>query len=270
MNERTTTYHAKALSRGIELLRCIGRSGSIGLDGIYREIAVPKSSLIRLLTVLEEERLITRDVDDASYSLGYGIAVLAEYYVQHADLCELASPYLRKLSDLSGCTANLGILDGENVRHLCVEEPDRPLRYRSTTGSHDYAYCTGLGKALLASLSESELLRRLPPEPMEAFTPNTITTHEALMHELDRVRTDGYAHDDEERDIGVRCLAVLLPAGKDGAPRREASISVAGPAGELVGNTRLNVVKALEVTATEMAADKQLVSVLSPGQLVTR
>ena len=135
---------------------------------------------------------------------------------------------LKQLAASSSQTANVAILDGPDVVHLCVVEPDRPVRFRSSTGSRDGAYRTGLGKALLAFAAPDRLSDHLPPEPFPALTKRTITTRRAMLIELEQVRRAGYAFDNEEGDVGVCCLAVPIRQGSEVV----AAVSVAGPAGE--------------------------------------
>ena len=135
---------------------------------------------------------------------------------------------LKTAGGIFGQTANVAILDGPDVVHLCVVEPDRPVRFRSSTGSRDGAYRTGLGKALLAFAAPDRLSDHLPPEPFPALTKRTITTRRAMLIELEQVNQAGYAFDNEEGDVGVCCLAVPIRQGSEVV----AAVSVAGPAGE--------------------------------------
>lgn len=257
MTTRTGTgnYHAHALARGIAILRVLGESSEpMGLGEMQDATGLPKSTLVRLFAVLEQERLVLRADDAPHYVLGAGLLQLVEPIREGLDATLLARGYLRRLAHQTGQTANLGVLDGAEVLHLCVEEPDRPIRFRSQTASRDDAYCTGLGKALLADLPQDELDGHLPAdEPYPRHGPNTATTREHLLAELRRVRSDGVAYDDEERDFGVRCIA--MPIGWDGV---RAAVSITGPAGELGPDQHERLRRWLSDTSEELGRDIQL------------
>lgn len=251
----TGNYHAHALARGITILRGLGASDEpMGLGEMQDATGLPKSTLVRLFSVLEQERLVLRVDDTPRYVLGAGLLELVEPIREGLDSTLLARGYLRRLAHQTGQTANLGVLDGAEVLHLCVEEPDRPIRFRSQTASRDAAYCTGLGKALLAALPADRLESHLPPsEPYPRHGPNTATTREHLLAELRRVRADGVAFDDEERDFGVRCIAMPIPW--EGVL---AAVSISGPAGELGPESHDRLRRWLADTAEELARDIQL------------
>ena len=137
--------------------------------------------------------------------------------------------------------------------HLCVVEPSRPIRFRSATGSRDGAHQTGLGKVLLAFAEPDALSQHLPAEPYEARTGRTITSRRALLAELDRVRRAGYAFDDEEGDLGVRCLAVPIYRHPDVV----AAVSVTGPAGELPVNAHAALLARLREAALALEKRSQ-------------
>ena len=214
--QKTTTYHAQALARGLKILNALADTDSATLTlGELREVVeLPKSSLIRILSVLEEYDFIRRVSDDGTdRAVGPAVVRLAEAYLASANAGSLIQPYLRELADSLGQTTNAAVLDGTFILHVCVEEPVRPLRYRSHV-LRDYAHSTGLGKALLAWLDPAKLASHLPDEPFPARTSHTITSKEAFLEELDAVRDRGYSLDDEESDEGVRCVPPRSPFQK--------------------------------------------------------
>lgn len=248
----SANYHANALARGIALLeRMAEQQGPLSLGDFSEQTSMPKSTLVRLLSVLCELEYAVRVDDRPSYRLGHKVQGLASAYVSSIDLSVVAGKYLAPLAEQTGQTANLGVLDGDQVLHLSVSEPDRPLRFTAAPGTRDHCYCTGLGKLLLAGVDPAQLPSRVPPEPFPAFTDRTITTLAALRRELDRVRRRGHAVDDNERSAGLRCIAV--PVLVDGECL--AAVSMSGPSAEFTAGKQKEYVAALHAVAGQLSAD---------------
>jgi DNA-binding IclR family transcriptional regulator len=248
----SANYHANALARGLALLEQMAvRPEPPTLSEFSEATALPKSTLVRLLSVLCELEYAVRVDDRPSYRLGHKVQRLATAYVSSLDLSVVAGQYLRPVAERTGQTANLGVLDGAQVLHICVTEPDRPLRFMAPPGTRDHAYCTGLGKVLLAYVERGQLAASTPDEPFPSFTDATITSLEALASELSATRERGYALDDNERSPGLRCVAVPLLLGGECL----AAISVSGPAGEFGEEEREKYVAELRAAADGLTAD---------------
>jgi DNA-binding IclR family transcriptional regulator len=253
-------YQAHALTRGLALLELLADDPQpMTLLDMHGRTGLPKSTLIRLLAVLTEEEFVVRVDDRPAFRLGHKLLRLSASYVGALDLSVVAGPYLADLAAVSGCTANLGLLDGMQVLHVCVEEPARPIRFMAHTGSRDDTYCTALGKALLATLPASQLPGHLPgTEPYDRRTDTTIISGDELRRELTRTSRRGYAYDDNEGAVGVRCLAVPIVAEGETI----AAISVSGPSAELSPDRHETYVDQLQTAASRMAGDVDVVSAL--------
>jgi IclR family acetate operon transcriptional repressor len=248
----SANYHANALARGLALLEQLATGSEPQTLGDFSAATdLPKSTLVRLLSVLGEMEYVVRVDDRPSYRLGHKVQELATAYVSSLDLSVVASSYLASLAAQTNQTANLGVLDGDRVLHVSVSEPDRPLRFTAATGTRDLTYCTGLGKVLLAAADPATLAGRVPPEPFPAATANTITSFADLHKELAKILRSGYALDDNERSVGLRCVAV--PVLTDGETL--SAISVAGPSAEFSGAHQQQYVAQLRDVAATMAQD---------------
>lgn len=248
------TYHVTALTRGLLVLRELAEARvPLGLAQLQERTSLPKSTLVRLLSVLTDTGYVLRVDEAPTFWLGPAVMPLADSYTSALDVSACAQGVLEALAFATGETANVAILDGTDVVHLCVVEPNRPIRFRSATGSRDGAHQTGLGKVLLAFAEPDVLGQHLPPEPYEARTKRTITTRRALLTELERIRRAGYAFDDEEGDVGVRCLAVPIYRHPDVV----AAISVTGPAGELPVNAHASLLANLREAAVTLGRQSQ-------------
>ncbi|MGM1018838.1 MAG: IclR family transcriptional regulator [Actinomycetota bacterium] len=263
MDASSGSYHSQGLSRGLAALRTLAKAQDpLSLATLAQRLDLPKSTLLRLLAVMEEEGFVVKLEDPPSYTVGPSVFDIAES-LGDVDLAALTSATLKELANRLGFTANLGVLQGRSVLHLCVEEPERALRI-AAGGFLDHTYCTGLGKVLLAALDSEQIDQRLPaPQPWESFTEHTITTRTALDVELDRVRQHGYSIDDEERNRGVRCMAVIVPTDAPFA----LALSVSGPIGEITDAHAPAVYRALTEAATAIARLPRLTSALESVRL---
>jgi DNA-binding IclR family transcriptional regulator len=267
MEPHSTPYHSQGLVRALRLLRVLGTADrALRLAELAAALELPKSTLIRLLTVLEDEEFVYREGDPASYTVGHAVLEITESFRRQANVVDVAAPYLKRVAQETGLTANIGTLEGRWVLHICVEEPDRPLRFRSSNGSLDHTHCTGLGKMLLSALSGERLGDHLPSEePFTSFTEHTITDRAALESELERVRDRGYSIDDQERDTGVVCMALAIPNRLD----LNVALSVAGPAGELTEARRPATLRILRDTASALGTDSRFLAALRAGSATT-
>ncbi|MGO1740007.1 MAG: IclR family transcriptional regulator [Actinomycetaceae bacterium] len=250
MEQRAKSYHSQGLNRALAILRLLGSARTpLTLAAIASELDLPKSTVVRLLNVMEDEGFVRRLGEHPAYSIGHAVHEIAEGY-HPPSMAEVTAPVLSRLADSVGFTANLGMLEGPSVMHLHVAEPDRALRF-ATGGTLDHAYCTGLGKLLMSVLPVDEIDPHLPrEEPYASWTSRTLTTRAAIVDELARIRAAGYSLDDEERNRGVTCMAVLLPTGDTPT----LALSVSAPSGELGPEDRARLLPVLTAAAAELVA----------------
>lgn len=248
-------YHSNALVRGLEAIRAVATTAEPStLTHIHEVTGLPKSTLVRLLSVLEEQDYLIKVDERPAYRLGHGLLPIAAGYLETMSVADLLRPLVAELAAATGWTANFGVLDGSEVVHLCVEFPDRPLYYATSEGAGDAAYRTGLGKAILSQLTDADAERALPPEPFPRLTPHTITTVAEMRAELLRIRERGYAIDAQEADLGLRCLAVSVD--RDGVTW--GALSISGPAGESTPDREAEFVAVLRATRDRILAIREL------------
>ncbi|WP_420114774.1 IclR family transcriptional regulator [Pseudactinotalea sp.] len=255
--EERPHYHAHALSRGLKVLRAVATSPTAAtIASLHGRTQLPKSTLVRLIAVLEAEEYLVRVDSRPAYRLGHGVLPLATGYLEAASVADVVRPHLRQLASATGWTANFGVLDGRDVVHVCVEFPDRSIRYSTTEGSTNPAYCTGLGKAILSRLDAEALTAALPAEPYPALTTHTITEATQMTEDIARTRSRGYAVDAEEADLGLRCLAVPIDLGHG----EFGALSVSGPTGEAADGREQHLVGELLATRDAVEALQPLPS----------
>jgi DNA-binding IclR family transcriptional regulator len=239
--------------RIIETLQ--GSTLPLTLKEISEQTSINKSTALRFLSHLETERYVTRDARGA-YSVGDKLLQLGSRSTFQVQLREAAQEPLRELWRITQETINLGILDGLEVVYLdCLESP-QSFRLVANAGTRAVAYRTALGKAMLAHLSAERRNAVIESLVFQAFTPKTITSPEWFRSELDQIRKRGYAIDEEESVLGVRCLAApVLNAEREPI----AAISISGPTARMTG-ARLP-----EFAAAICAAAREISSRLRPA-----
>ncbi|HEY1973645.1 MAG TPA: IclR family transcriptional regulator, partial [Pseudonocardia sp.] len=158
------------------------------------------------------------------------LAALGSLVAARQDLTAVITPLLAELVESTGETGHLSVLDGTTAKTVQVVDGWHSVRMHSWVGKLSPAHCSSMGKALLAGLPENELVKRYPKPDLEVRTDRTIGTIDQLRGELDHIRRTGYSIDNEELEVGLRCVAapVFSPDGTV-----DASISISGPAQRL-------------------------------------
>jgi DNA-binding IclR family transcriptional regulator len=217
----------KSLSRALCLLEALREfpEGST-LSTLCERTSLPKGTAHRLLTTLIDHGFVEQD--HHRYRIGVKAFVVGNAFLAHLDLRARALPYLMELRNHSGESVQLAVLENMQVVYIERVLSHSPVAYmKSRVGAMLPAYCTALGKALLAFSSPELVQRYLDAVPLVAQTPHTITNPEHLLQELDSIRRRGYAVDRGERELSVRCIAAPV-FNHEGTVT--AAVSVAGPA----------------------------------------
>jgi IclR family transcriptional regulator, KDG regulon repressor len=249
-------YKVDAAAKALELLSVFSyREPRLSLADLATRTGIPRATAFRLLSTLEQSGFLAKD--HGAYQLGIKCFVLGNIVAGGLDLRETARPHLAALRESTRETTQIAILDHWQVVYL--ERMLSPLSVgymRSRAGAILPAYCTGLGKALLAFRSEAEVAAWAATQKFTALTPRTITTAKRLLKELALVRERGYGLDLEEREKGVTCIAAPIFNHTGDVV---AAISVAGPTErmprELVGSAiAAEVVAAARAISVDLGA----------------
>ena len=200
-------------------------SNGLQLREISQQTRVNKSTAYRFVAHLEKEGYLFRDTVGA-YIVGPKLARLGAGVAFHATLRRIARPVLNALSSETKETVNLGIVDGHDVLYLDVIESPHPFRMASQPGMHRPLNCTALGKALLAFLPDEQREEIYHGLIFERVTPHTIPNLGRLKKDLARIAQSGYSVDDQEVELGARCVAAPV---LDGNARVVAALSISGP-----------------------------------------
>lgn len=185
----------------------------VRFNDILEKSNYPKATLYRILQNLVTEDLLSYDRKWQTYSLGVRLVRLAHSAWTQASLAPVAYPHLTALSEATGETIHLAQLDGPHVLYLDKRDSKRRVNMFSEAGKVGPAYCTGVGKAMLAHLPDQELRRVLAQQSFHRFTESTICSRKELTVELEQVRKRGYALDREDHEPGIICVAVPILSG---------------------------------------------------------
>lgn len=224
---RRSPYQIQVLDRALAVLTSLCTDGpDLTLMQIAERLKLHKSTAHRLIMVLERHRLIDKNPANGGYRLGLRLFELGSHAIAQLDLRQRARPFLERTVLDTGETVHLCAYDEGEVVYLEKVEPARSVRMACAVGRRNPAYCTSVGKAMMAFMLEPDVERDMQKRGFRQFTRHTINNLLDLKAELAKVRKSGFAVDNEEIEEGVRCV---------GAPvwgyghRPIAAISVSGP-----------------------------------------
>ena len=243
---------ATAIDRALAILEAISRrSDGLTNSEISRKLAMPKSSASYILRALERRAYLHRNAEDGKYRLGLKILDLGHGVTIGLDLRELARPILHDLVKRIGLTAHLATLEkGEAVYIERVEAPGF-IRMNTWVGRRMFIHATSIGKALASGLSSEEVEAIFATHGLQKRTPRTIVQAPRYLKELEKVRAQGYALDDEENNLGVRCIAAPI---FNAMGRVEAAIGVSGTVAMVNPHSLPKFIEAVKEAARRVSA----------------
>jgi DNA-binding IclR family transcriptional regulator len=219
-----------SVATAIELLKAFSEDEvEIGISTLAKRLGVAKSTAHRLAATLVSEGLLEQDGVTGKYRLGIALFRLGTLVRRRMNVSEEARPHLFSLRQTTNETVHLAILDGTDIMYVYFLESTQAIRMRSDVGVRKPAYCTAEGQAILA-FQPAEVVERVVRDGLSPRTPQTITDPLALKKVLDAVRLRGCAIEDEESELGMRCIAAPL---RNDAGEVVAAIGLAGPVSRL-------------------------------------
>jgi IclR family transcriptional regulator, acetate operon repressor len=237
------------LVKALDILDLMATDAPCSVAHLCQVTGVTKPAAYRILKTLDQRGYVVRDELRREYSLGPALLGLTRAVRNSTDLVQLARPAMQALVDEFGETVNLGVVTHGQVVYLdAIESPQR-LRTTVSIALREQVHTTALGKAVLAALPTAEAQAHLAESDWTAGTPNSVRSATALLAELDRYRSQGYAIDDEENEIGSRCVAAPI---LDGEGRPVAAISVSAPTPRMTDETLALVAARLADTCKEL------------------
>jgi len=226
MKKEKTNYVIQTVTHALDLLEQFqGDEAELGVTELSRRLALHKNNVFRLLATLESRNYIEQNRATGNYRLGLKNLQLGQTILKQTGLLRQARPVLEALSDRTGETCYLAVLRDSYVVYLDVVESSLPVRVVSRLGAWFPVHCTAEGKVIMAAMTAAELARNLPDD-LARHTPHSVIDREELLHQLQLAADRGYALDDEELDMGVRCVSAPV---RDHSRKVVGAVSVSGP-----------------------------------------
>lgn len=240
-----------AVERALAMLESVSQDPE-GLSNaqISRKLQIPKSSASYILRTLEKQAYLNRDKETGKYRVGLKILSLSRGALSGIDVREVALPIMRHLMEKTHLTCHLAILDGPEAVYIEKVEPQGFIRMDTWVGRRMRVHATSVGKALVAYIPPQQLEKIISGSGMEKRTAKTITSLPRLVKELERVRAQGYAVDDEENNLGARCVGAPV-FNQQGAI--EASLGLSGTIHQVNEQTMPRILEALKDAARHVS-----------------
>lgn len=245
------SYSVPSVDRALKILELLAQSRrGLTPSDISRRLALPKSSVHLLVKTLEAMGYLKNNRVNGKYHFGLKLVTLSHTALENLDLREQARPFLQDLMLKTGLTVHMAVLEHDEA--VIIEKVEAPgmLRLATWVGRRLDANSSGVGKALLA-FTETDLNQTLTRRALARHNRNTIASPDKLARELKKVRELGYAFEDEEGEIGFRCIGVPI---YDAAQKAISAISVAGTTGQIPRERVPKLAAAVKATASEISA----------------
>jgi IclR family acetate operon transcriptional repressor len=225
------TGQVQSLTRGLSILEALARAeGGLTLTDVAQRVGLPPSTAHRLLATLEKMRYVFQAGDLGLWYVGLQAFTVGSTFLAARDWVAQSHPYMRRLMEQSGETANLAILDGTEAVFIDQVQCRETMRTIVRLGSRVPLHASGVGKAIFASLPDEQIDAILKVKGVPRITDNTITSAETMWASLRVIRQRGWSFDDEEHLVGTRCVASPI---YDEHAESLGAISLAGPVSRL-------------------------------------
>ncbi len=226
--EDKTTKLNQSVEKVFSIIELLSKNRDpMRLQDMSKELKINASTLVRFLATLMKCGYVSQEKDSSRYFLTFKICSLAARVSSQLRLREVANPYLKDLSAHCGESVCLAIEQDMSVVYVdVIEGKDQMLRTMNRIGNVAPMHCTGVGKLMLLNYDDAKLNQLIAERGLQKFTENTITTKKDLVAELNTIRRQGYAYDNEECEIGAKCISFPI---RDYTGNVIAAISVTGP-----------------------------------------
>lgn len=197
----------------------------LGITEISEKVELHKSTVHRLLNTLIFKGYIKQDKNTNKYGLTLKLFELGNKKVESMDLVSVVEPYLKELMEKTNEVVHLGMREGSDIIYVSKMEPQKSMKMYTRIGMRKPIYCTAMGKAMMAYMTEEEAQKIWDESDIQKLTNNTIVDFNDIKENLRDIREKGYAMDDQEVEEGIRCVGTIL---KDHKSRICGAISISG------------------------------------------
>jgi IclR family acetate operon transcriptional repressor len=224
--DKTEQNTIKSLDRALDVLEHLSTMSGATLSELATEMDQSPATVYRVLVTLQGRGMAEFDAESQLWYVGANAFVIGARYLRRTSLVDRATPILRQLMIETEETANLAVPRDATVVFVSQAECHHSIRAFFPPGSASPMHASGIGKALLAEMDASEVERLLSKHKLETFTASTISEPELLLKDLERIRARGFAIDDQEKNVGMRCIAAPV---HNWTGHAVAGISISGP-----------------------------------------
>jgi DNA-binding IclR family transcriptional regulator len=202
-------YAIAVLGKALDLIDALDNGDALTLTQLSQRVGVPKPTSLRILANLEDRGYVERD-SHGQYRLGIRLLQLGARKSEAMDLRTVARPFMKELHAEFDETVNLAVPGEGGIVYIDILQSTRGLRMAATVGMRDDYHSSALGKAMMSSWPDTKIERELGAGPFERKTAKTVRTREEFVDKLGDVRLRGYALDDEENEMGARCVGAPI------------------------------------------------------------
>jgi len=206
-NDKSEQNTVQSLDRALSVLQHLSEQRGISLSDLAKETEQSPATLYRLLTTFQLHRMTEFDEIEQLWHIGAGAYRIGSSYLKRTSVVERSRPVMRQLMQDTGETANLGVEQTDMVLFVSQVETHESIRAFFPPGTQAKMHASGIGKALLAYYAPERLNQWFLEQRLTKYTDATITDPDALRRELADIRASGLSFDNEEKNIGMRCIA---------------------------------------------------------------
>ena len=241
----------KVVAKTFQVLEVLAQvPDGAGVTVLARKIKQPKATVFRILGTLSRLGYAEKERGSNYYYLTSKVRQLV-HGEERETLCRAARPFMERLLSRFEQTVNLAMLDQDQVVYVDMLEGLRSIRMAATVNTYAPVHCTAIGKSIVAFLPPEITNNILRSRPMLRLTRNTIQSIPLLQKHLERIRSQGFAVDDEETEAGARCVAAPI---RDSTGIAFAALSVSGPTSHLRGKQLLVIARVVKRSAKDISA----------------
>jgi len=240
----------QSLTRALTLLERLSESPKgLQLTDLSYQLGMPAATVHRLLTTFEELNFVEQDPEQGLWFVGLKTFTVGNAFLNRRNYVAIARPHMHSLVEQCGETVNLGVIDDGEVVFISQVESQEVMRMIVKLGSRSPIHASGVGKAMLANMPRQRVSKILERRGLTRYTDHSIDNPALLRDELEQIRQQGYALDDEEHAVGLRCVAAAI---FDENGQALAAISLSGPKARMVDDRLGELGQAIKQTADEI------------------
>lgn len=248
-NAPAEAAQVQSLDRALRILAIVAEGNGLSLSEVANASGIAASTAYRMLTTLESHGMVEFDKSDQLWSIGVETYRMGASFLRRRKLIDRSRVVMQDLMDRTGETANLGVAEDDCVVFVSQVETHQTIRAFFRPGTRSPFHASGIGKAVLAELDRDRVATILRKGGQEAFTDKTLATPLALTRDLDEIARRGWAVDDEERNLGMRCVAAAI-FNEFGEPI--GGVSVSGPTVRVTQERLAEIGPAVRTAADEI------------------